>query len=83
MLDPRGQLLRAAVGFATSTPSYDRTLYALREDKSDQLHDAECVWLYDRLSGKLIGETYGVPVDAFASCFAIWMAQKGGEADLS
>ena len=31
MLDPRGQLLRAAVGFATcSMPSYDRALWALR-----------------------------------------------------
>jgi len=31
MLDPRGQLLRAAVGFAgCSMPSYDRALWALR-----------------------------------------------------
>jgi hypothetical protein len=31
MLDPRGQLLRAALGFAScSTPSYDRALHALR-----------------------------------------------------
>jgi hypothetical protein len=31
MLDQRGQLLRAAVGFARcSLPSYDRALYALR-----------------------------------------------------
>jgi len=31
MLDQRGQLLRAAVGFATcSMPSYDRALHALR-----------------------------------------------------
>jgi len=31
MLDPRGQLLRAAVGFAgCSLPSYDRALWALR-----------------------------------------------------
>jgi hypothetical protein len=31
MLDPRGQLLRAAVGFAEcSLPSYDRALWALR-----------------------------------------------------
>jgi hypothetical protein len=31
MLDPRGQLLRAALGFAgCSTPSYDRALHALR-----------------------------------------------------
>ena len=31
MLDPRGQLLRAAVGFAgCSMPSYDRALHALR-----------------------------------------------------
>ena len=31
MLDRRGQLLRAAVGFATcSMPSYDRALWALR-----------------------------------------------------
>jgi hypothetical protein len=31
MLDQRGQLLRAAVGFATlSMPSYDRALWALR-----------------------------------------------------
>jgi hypothetical protein len=31
MLDPRGQLLRAAVGFAgSSVPSYDRALSALR-----------------------------------------------------
>ena len=32
MLDPRGQLLRAAVGFAgCSMPSYDRALWALRK----------------------------------------------------
>jgi hypothetical protein len=31
MLDPRGQRLRAAIGFAgCSMPSYDRTLWALR-----------------------------------------------------
>jgi hypothetical protein len=31
VLDQRGQLLRAAVGFATlSMPSYDRALWALR-----------------------------------------------------
>jgi len=31
ILDPRGQLLRAAVGFAgCSMPSYDRALWALR-----------------------------------------------------
>ena len=31
MLDPRGQLLRAALGFATlPLPSYDRALHALR-----------------------------------------------------
>jgi hypothetical protein len=31
VLDPRGQLLRAAVGFAgCSLPSYDRALHALR-----------------------------------------------------
>ena len=31
MLDPRGHLLRAAVGFATlSIPSHDRALWALR-----------------------------------------------------
>ena len=31
MLDERGQLLRAAVGFAgCSVPSYDRALWALR-----------------------------------------------------
>jgi hypothetical protein len=31
MLDPRGQLLRAALGFAgCSLPSYDRALWALR-----------------------------------------------------
>jgi hypothetical protein len=31
MLDPRGQLLRAALGFAgCSMPSYDRALHALR-----------------------------------------------------
>jgi hypothetical protein len=31
MLDPRGQLLRGAVGFAgCSLPSYDRALWALR-----------------------------------------------------
>ena len=31
MLDPRGQLLRAAVGFAgCSMPSYDRALWELR-----------------------------------------------------
>jgi hypothetical protein len=31
VLDPRGQLLRAAVGFATcSMPSYDRALHARR-----------------------------------------------------
>jgi hypothetical protein len=31
VLDPRGQLLRAAVGFAgCSLPSYDRALWALR-----------------------------------------------------
>jgi hypothetical protein len=31
MLDPRGHLLRAAVGFAgCSTPSYDPALHALR-----------------------------------------------------
>jgi len=31
MLDPRGQLLRAALGFATlSMPSYDRALWGLR-----------------------------------------------------
>jgi hypothetical protein len=31
MLDPRGQLLRAAIGFAgCSMPSYDRALHALR-----------------------------------------------------
>ena len=31
MLDQRGQLLRAAVGFAgCSMPSYDRSLWALR-----------------------------------------------------
>jgi hypothetical protein len=31
MLDPRGQLLRAAIGFAgCSLPSYDRALWALR-----------------------------------------------------
>jgi hypothetical protein len=31
MLDPRGQILHAAVGFAgCSMPSYDRTLHALR-----------------------------------------------------
>ena len=31
MTDPRGHLLRAAVGFATlSMPSYDRALWALR-----------------------------------------------------
>src|SRR5438128_11576104 len=31
MLDPRGQLLRAVVGFAgCSMPSYDRALHALR-----------------------------------------------------
>jgi hypothetical protein len=31
MLDQRGQLLRAAIGFATcSMPSYDRALHALR-----------------------------------------------------
>src|SRR2546422_8658587 len=31
MTDPRGHLLRAAVGFATlSMPSYDRSLWALR-----------------------------------------------------
>jgi hypothetical protein len=83
VLDARSQLLRAALGFATSMPSYDRTLYALREDKSDQLHDAECVWLYDHLSGKLIGETYGVPVDAFCILFRDLDGSKGWEADLS
>ncbi len=31
MLDQRGQLLRAALGFSTcSMPSYDRALHALR-----------------------------------------------------
>jgi len=30
MLDQRGQLLRAAVGFGCSMPSYDRALWALR-----------------------------------------------------
>ena len=31
MLDPRGQLLRAALGFSTlPLPSYDRTLHVLR-----------------------------------------------------
>ena len=42
MLDPRGQLLRAAVGFATlALPSYDRALWALAVGMHRQGYDLQ------------------------------------------